>query len=71
MGTYTVHISVSGTNHIVYQRALVFGTDKPLVFDPKQYSEIKRIFDGVHKGDNHMLTLRADDTAQAASGAER
>jgi hypothetical protein len=60
VGSYTVQILLPKPGMIEYHRQLVFGTDKPLMFDKKAYPSIKQIFDHVHEADSHMLTLKAD-----------
>jgi hypothetical protein len=57
--TYSVSMSVTNTNKLVYKRIFSFGNGVP-VFDPKDYPTIKKIFDHVHDGDNHLLTLKAE-----------
>lgn len=65
IGTYHVKTSITNTNKIQYQRELVFGSDKVLLFDAKAYPLLKQIFDQMHTEDTHMLTLKsATESAQ-------
>ena len=65
IGSYTVKISIDNKNTISYTRQLTFGSDQILLFDAKAYPMLKHVFDKVHEGDSHMLTLKpATDTAQ-------
>ena len=59
-GAYRVKISVTTTNKILYERGLTFGKDQVPIFEPKAYSLLKQIFDGIHAGDTHMLTLKSE-----------
>ena len=61
VGFYSTKLSISKSNVLIYRRDLKFGTDKILVFDAKVYPTLKKIFDNIHKGDNHLITLKLDD----------
>lgn len=58
IGSYNVKIAVSNKNVVSYMRQLTFGSDQLLLFEAKSYPAIKHIFDKVHEGDSHMLTLK-------------
>jgi hypothetical protein len=65
IGSYNVKISIDNKNTLSYMRQLTFGSDQILLFDAKAYPLLKRVFDKVHEGDSHMLTLKpATETAQ-------
>lgn len=65
VGDYNVKITVTNKNVINYTRQLTFGSDQLLIFDAKAYPLLKHVFDRVHEGDSHMLTLKpATETAQ-------
>lgn len=53
-------------NQLVYERRLVFGQQSALLFEKQVYPVLKKVFDGVHEGDQHMLTLKAVETAPAS-----
>jgi hypothetical protein len=66
IGAYKVAISISNKKTISYQRDLVFGSNQVLLFDAKAYPMLKQIFERIHAGDTHMLTLKsaAETSAQ-------
>ncbi|MGA8030267.1 MAG: DUF3857 domain-containing protein [Bryobacteraceae bacterium] len=66
VGNYAISIGVSKANKIVYHRSFTFGGDSVPMFDAKFYPSVKQIFDKVHDGDNHMLTLKAEAPASAS-----
>lgn len=65
IGQYVVQMSIDKSNKLTYTRRFVFGSDSLLLFDAKNYPTIKKIFDRIHDGDNHMLTLKAGQEATA------
>ena len=42
----------------VYTRKFYFGGDEMILFPVNSYSQVKRLFDEIHKSDNHMITLK-------------
>src|ERR1700761_4423030 len=65
IGNYKVTIALTKTNAILYQRELMFGSDKVLLFDAKEYPRLKQVFDKMHAADGHMLTLKPATEASA------
>ncbi|HEX4808237.1 MAG TPA: DUF3857 domain-containing protein [Bryobacteraceae bacterium] len=66
-GSYSVKMAISKSDNMLhYKRDFVFGEDGTIMVDAQNYGILKRIFDAVHEGDGHMLTLRA--SAPAAVG---
>ncbi len=43
---------------LVYKRSFFFGGKDTVLFPVGSYEQIKRLFDEVHKADNHMITLK-------------
>lgn len=65
VGQYAVKISLTKTNKLIYGRELTFGSDSFLLFEAKQYPQLKQIFDKIHDADNHMLALKAEAATSA------
>lgn len=65
IGSYNVKISVTNSNKLTYQRELVFGLSQVLLFDAKAYPVLKQVFEKVHQGDSHMLTLKPSTESSA------
>jgi len=64
---YAVDIKYAGpTRTVMYDRKLLFGGNNKIGFAAQHYPAVKRLFDAVHTGDGHMLTLK-QDVAPAAS----
>ncbi len=62
VGQYSVKLGfVAATNTLVYGRSFVFGKDGMLAFDVGAYKTMKTIFDQVHTGDEHLITLKLAD----------
>ncbi len=43
---------------LTYNRKFFFGGNQSIVFPVETYDHIKRLFDEIHKADNHMITLK-------------
>ncbi|HEX5873106.1 MAG TPA: DUF3857 domain-containing protein [Pyrinomonadaceae bacterium] len=43
---------------LMYGRTFYFGGDDAILFPVENYPLLKQLFDGIHKADNHMITLR-------------
>ena len=43
---------------LVYERKFFFGGNETVLFPVTTYPQLKRLFDEIHKGDNHMITLK-------------
>jgi hypothetical protein len=43
---------------LTYGRSFYFGGDDAILFPVENYPLLKQLFDGIHKADNHMITLR-------------
>lgn len=43
---------------LIYNRSFFFGGQESILFPVDTYSQIKRLFDEIHKADNHMITLK-------------
>lgn len=43
---------------LIYSRKFFFGGQQTILFPVDSYSQVKRLFDEVHKSDNHMITLK-------------
>jgi hypothetical protein len=42
----------------IYSRKFFFGGQQSILFPVDSYSQVKRLFDEIHKSDNHMITLK-------------
>ena len=42
----------------IYNRSFFFGGNDSVLFPVRTYEQMKRLFDEVHKADNHMITLK-------------
>jgi hypothetical protein len=63
---YAVQIGFDkGHNQIQYRRHFFFGDKNILLYEAKVYPTLKKVFDGVHDGDNHMLTFKTEASAAA------
>jgi hypothetical protein len=63
--TYSVKMSITKTNKLLYERRLTLGSNSVPVFEAKYYPTLKKIFDQIHEGDNHMLTLKSEAPVSA------
>lgn len=43
---------------LIYNRTFFFGGDEMILFPVDTYAQVKRLFDEIHKADNHMITLK-------------
>ena len=43
---------------LIYNRTFFFGGSDVNLFPVETYSQVKRLFDEIHKADNHMITLK-------------
>jgi len=43
---------------LIYTRKFFFGGQQTILFPVDSYSQVKRVFDEIHKSDNHMITLK-------------
>jgi hypothetical protein len=50
---------------LIYNRTFFFGGNDSVLFPVQTYAQLKRVFDEVHKADNHIITLK-----QAQQGTE-
>jgi hypothetical protein len=68
---YNIKIGVTKDGRtLVYQRNFFFGGGQSgLRFPVASYAKLKNLFDEMHKRDNHMLSLKQDATAAAATAA--
>jgi hypothetical protein len=56
---YEVNIGITkDESMLVYNRKFFFGGGDSILFPVETYSQIKRLFDEVHKADNHLITLK-------------
>jgi hypothetical protein len=56
---YEVKIGITQDQRtLVYDRTFFFGGNETVLFPVEIYPQIKRLFDEVHKADNHMITLK-------------
>ena len=63
---YGVSISLDKEkNQVIYERHLIFGKNGQVMFDQQAYPTLKKVFDGIHEADEHMLTLKAVENGAA------
>jgi len=43
---------------LTYNRTFFFGGSDAILFPVETYDTIKRLFEEIHKADNHMITLK-------------
>ncbi|MDQ2776022.1 MAG: DUF3857 domain-containing protein [Acidobacteriota bacterium] len=65
VGSYSVKIIKMG-NRLLYHREFIFGKNLSCYFPVAGYPVLKKIFEGVHDGDSHLLTLKINQTAPLA-----
>ncbi len=64
VGHYQVSAQYNkATRVLTYQREFVFAKNLALMFKKEAYPAMKQVFDKVHAGDNHTLTLKAETLA--------
>ena len=59
-GDYDLRMSITNANVLMLNRTLVFGREGNLLFEPKNYGLLKRIFDEVQVRDRHSLSIKED-----------
>ena len=65
---YTVAMSVTKDNRtLIYRRQFFFGGQSQIVFKPATYPALKRLFDELHKRDNHTITLKQGAPSSAST----
>jgi len=62
---YDIYIGVTKDGHTLeYKRDFFFGTkDSILIYDTKIYSQLKTLFDEIHRRDEHTITLKQTSLA--------
>lgn len=70
VGSYTVKISVTKTNRLMFHRELIFGNEQTLLFGADAYPKLKGVFDSIHDRDAHLLTLKAQQVSASNSGGK-
>jgi hypothetical protein len=63
-GEYALKMATSGNNALVIERELIFGRGAQIWFPLTSYSQLKRVFDEVHKRDQVTLSLKQSESAQ-------
>lgn len=62
---YDVQMGVTDDQRTLrYHRTFFFGGGDSILFPVENYQTIKRLFDEVHKGDNHTITLKQVDSGK-------
>ena len=57
--THNINMGITKDQaQLVYERTFFFGGQEMILFPVDTYSQIKRLFDEIHKADNHMITLK-------------
>jgi hypothetical protein len=49
---------------LVYNRRFVFGSDGQILFDPKLYPQLRKIFERLHEDDTQALSFKAAGAAK-------
>ena len=56
---HEIYMGVTKDNAtLVYNRTFFFGGGSTILFPVETYPQVKRLFDDIHKADNHMITLK-------------
>jgi hypothetical protein len=64
-GAYKVKIMTRGTQELISNREFTFGKDGQIFFPVETYPQLKRIFDEIHKRDDHTISLKQTAAAEA------
>jgi len=64
-GGYDVKIMTRGGHELILQRDFTFGKNSQIWFDAGVYPQLKKIFDEVHRRDDHSISLKQTVTAEA------
>jgi len=64
-GTYKIQIATRGTHQLISDREFIFGREGRLLFDVATYPRLKKIFDEIHRRDDHTISLKQTVTAEA------
>ena len=67
VGSYTVNISKTSDNHVLYHRELIVGQSGNILVPRTSYPNLKKLFDGIHDRDSHLLTLKMQTTTVAGA----
>jgi hypothetical protein len=54
-----------GTQELISNREFTFGKDGQIFFPVETYPQLKRIFDEIHKRDDHTISLKQTAAAEA------
>ncbi len=57
-GSYEIDMGVRNGREIHCSRSLTFGNSGILIFPVESYSQVKAVFDEIHRRDNHTLSLK-------------
>jgi transglutaminase-like putative cysteine protease len=62
VGEYNVSLGITRDKRkLVYTRALAFGANGQMFYDPKHYPGLKKVFDAIHEQDQHIVGLKASE----------
>jgi hypothetical protein len=64
--TPTIAVTADGKT-LVYKRKFWFGGGGNILFPPASYSSLKTLFDAIHAGDNHTITLKQSAASAATN----
>jgi hypothetical protein len=64
-GAYNVRLMTKGTKELISERDLTFGKNGTIAFNVEAYPQLKRIFDEIHRRDDHTISLKQTVTAEA------
>jgi hypothetical protein len=67
VGSYNIKILKVGDSRILYHRELIVGKSGALGVPQSAYANLKKVFDVIHDGDTHMLTLKVQPAVAAAA----
>src|ERR1700678_546376 len=56
-GAYNVRLMTKGTKELISERDLTFGKNGTIAFNVEAYPQLKRIFDEIHRRDDHTISL--------------
>jgi len=67
VGSYTVKILKTSDNHLLYHRELIVGKGGNILLPRTSYPSLKKLFDGIHDRDSHLMTLKMQTATVAGA----
>ena len=64
-GAYKIQMMTRGAHELIADREFTFGRDGNILFGSDVYPQLKKIFDEVHRRDDHTISLKQSVVAEA------